>query len=1265
MKRFFLSVALCTSLLLVGLFFFLPSTGAQEQQNPLQGLLNLPAPPPPNPFYTPVFSERDEDFYSKKNPPADDAPIDDLMDYWNRQNNQAGQLSYKAKLSEKALKRLLNEIEKKPERLTEFLNVLDESEEAAQFVKQLYDRENSARKFDPSWRSSVKRWLTYHSPYFSDELYNTARQAGDTKEYVTNQEEVLALARVDWEKAKPLLDRMLSDSTQPVSQTLARWAYYKHAVATNDSFGIDKYRRELQETVENKSLQPGNRDLAMDALVSEGDFAGRDEWYFSLLEDETLYELRVGGQVYTGLTTLINVSEPDKYLDRMVELAASGNPAVRNAAVRNLTTMLNNKNAAKIVRALLPWLENPRWAKQVGGERQRLVSALRTVAIPESVPGLIAMLNEKETSQQVTNSMSNLNAAAVNRAYNSANVSGNMTRTVDFYPFRSEAIAALEKQRSPQAASALRQVLGLVEPWERQTVVRAILASSGFSITEQIEAMEKVAKDVGKMEQTVESADLTNTVASSETDEEYELKAPEMRVMTTNTPGIANSQILRREIDFNDIRYLLGTQMVNLEDPSEQLIKAVIDRIAFYDKRDPEMAAGLRRIIQNWKGTAVNALLLRDLKDGKSNAAAILKLLVLRKELREKQPDDVADIRSGKPAALGISACLLEQPEDSDAILSNAADEAKTALLACARLIRAPLAVPKVAALLKSPNKTLALAAERYLEAEDSPEARAQVLAIHPNEAKVLGARLSFSTGSTPAAFNLYGMSRELFITVDPKFARFPPYYFYGMTANEDLENRLQKEVKENQELLGVYAYANNFVRIYREKVVFSWEDDPARYRERELSADEFEALKNFLAAQRVDELPPFLSPCDSCESKELLMLGRAGGRRVFVRADPLPQFFVELESIFEEFRRQPARIRYYLEKDLPGMEILYADDNLKAETLWKNGEDFRLLIDDQTQRRENERAAQELEENATEETEATESEESETEEGRPETAEQRKRRQQIERQSLFGSYAWYRFDKTKLVGAAAQPADVWFIPPVDGFAVQPTDKQWKARGTGVEIRADRDGLYKIARGQMTKIRDGDFYYNPVVTANGRWVIVSKYSDSEEEYGGATVRINLLTNKEYKIKTPEQDYGTPEPIAFLPALNKVVLFYSYGESEGGYDETERDGEFFLLDPETGVVSPVAGDAAPLLHQTFRPLQPLAGVADSVWTAIPDREKNATKFGVYNLRTLAFKPLLTIPKIAFNSMDTWVDEREGKIYFVYEGHLLALPLPKSR
>jgi hypothetical protein len=57
----------------------------------------------------------------------------------------------------------------------------------------------------------------------------------------------------------------------------------------------------------------------------------------------------------------------------MLELSKSSNAAVRSAAVRNLSTLLSDKNP-EVVEALLPWLENPKWARETNNERRLLVA---------------------------------------------------------------------------------------------------------------------------------------------------------------------------------------------------------------------------------------------------------------------------------------------------------------------------------------------------------------------------------------------------------------------------------------------------------------------------------------------------------------------------------------------------------------------------------------------------------------------------------------------------------------------------------------------------------------------------------------------------------------------------------------------------------------------------------------------------------------------------------------------------------------------------
>jgi hypothetical protein len=41
--------------------------------------------------------------------------------------------------------------------------------------------------------------------------------------------------------------------------------------------------------------------------------------------------------------------------------------------------------------------------------------------------------------------------------------------------------------------------------------------------------------------------------------------------------------------------------------------------------------------------------------------------------------------------------------------------------------------------------------------------------------------------------------------------------------------------------------------------------------------------------------------------------------------------------------RQPPAKLHYWLEKNIAGLEILFEDENLQAEAVWKIGDDFRF----------------------------------------------------------------------------------------------------------------------------------------------------------------------------------------------------------------------------------------------------------------------------------------------------------------------------------
>ena len=98
--------------------------------------------------------------------------------------------------------------------------------------------------------------------------------------------------------------------------------------------------------------------------------------------------------------------------------------------------------------------------------------------------------------------------------------------------------------------------------------------------------------------------------------------------------------------------------------------------------------------------------------------------------------------------------------------------------------------------------------------------------------------------------------------------------------------------------------------------------------------------------------------------------------------------------------------------------------------------------------------------------------------------------------------------------------------------------------------------------------------------------------------------------------------------------------------------------FGIFNRETGALIPAHGEIRPLLQQTYRALQPASNAFD-FWVAIPSESE--TVIGIYNTRVFTVRPVLKLPKITFDSMNMWVDEAGSKIYFVYQGHLLSVPI----
>lgn len=1211
MGRFFLA----SVLILVASVQFFSQTAKTDDL--LRQMIDLPAPAPSGEEDGGASKkDRPADFLSHKNIPPDDAPIEDLTDYWASQTGSPYTFNFTPKASDKTIERLLDYCDEHPEEVLKFLSSFPPKSEVAERVKTIYDKlmsDKDSSKYEVYELLQIREWLRHNSTFYLDELVRAAQKVKDTNEYISNEDQyaLRSLGRVDWNSASPIISRLESDSSNPFSQLMAKWVLYQHALDEKNSSDIDKYRRELQEIVEDKEAHWRKRDLAMDALVAGGSWEGRDEWYLSLLEDDTLLKIQENGN--TGLTTLVSSEPPEKWLEKMLEAVKSEKISVRSAAVRNLVSRYPNQK--EVAQALLPWLTNPNWAKSSNfNERVRYLTMLGEMDFPESVPGLIAVLTNEEDQ-------------------------------------RTNAARALTKYKDARAIPSLRIALAASKDIESRNIfINALIASGGFSDDELMNALEAYAELIS-------------------TDEGIERVSGQYRYTEDGEPQYKPLPL----------QTSIGMLVSNQTEPSEGLVLRAIERVKILRRTKPAVAKSLAEIMQKWQGRAIYIEMLRQIKTGEASIDVIISVLSNRKSFREQVPLEVSSMHGANGIARALGACLAEEEVNYLSILGQTDKNAQIALFGCARLLRAKLPLNEVGNFLKSNDKMLVLAAERYLEAEDSLAARNLVLANRPNQASILGARQAFFTGNK-VSYNSEMLS-SLFESVNGI-----GFWSQDSAVFNKSEQKLQKEMTEDANLTAIFgilpeaATGHQIIRVYKDRIVYTFYEDAARYRERVLTSKEYEDFYRFLIENNIDGLPGSNASCEECVASEFVMFGKNGGRRVFVGSTyNAPKPLAKLFERFDSFRKGDLKLRYLLAEKIKGLEVLFADDKFLVYSVWKKDNDLRFLVEDRAR-------GEEIEKSIVQQFEV----ESPTDEDVQKYELMGKRR----REMAFAHYAWRNLENGKLGQIVPQPAEAQFLRDETQVGELPeiaaSARAWQVRTKIGEIYAGNfyeGGLYRVVPGQApVKIKDGRFM-NPIVTADGKWVIVSKGGNDWDDPANA-VRINLQTGKEFPVAVPPADAFYP--FAFLASHNKVLLYRAKGVYEryrlaSENEETGGEGmetvevipslqgktnqkpnpspqtpEFYLLDANTGAVQLVKGDFRPLRQLTYRPLQPTANT-NEFWAAIYNSQTKITEIGRYNEKTFAFQPVKQIPDINLNSMDIWVDEKDGKIYFVYQGHLLALPL----
>jgi HEAT repeats len=621
-------------------------------------------------------------------PPADDAPIKELVAYWRRDHGANA-----PKPSDKVRRRLLEACEDHPELTPGLIRFLPETTDTHDRLYKLLLEEQDDNAY---LLFNLRHWLQHNSRYFRDDLIAAAR--GELADASSPGECLRSLARLDWEAARPIVEALASAGKAQMTP-VALSLLYERAQAVRDSTQAEKYRAVLKAIVADRRSPEDARRTALLSLVS-ADWNGQEDWVISLFADPTLSGLKedpgdfagrskdkseeksekaeIGENIGVAPDILFSllVTYPERWFPVIINLVGHNQRTVHRTAVKLLARYLDPKSVdeklkKEIAQRLAPWLTDPNWADAV--DRLGFLVSVVYVQAPELLPGLLWVLEYDENQN--------------NRAI---------------------AAEALAQYRDQRAIPALRRALEKEEDEDRrEKIVTALAECGGLTDDEMAVAIEAFAK-------------MVVTEAGAEEIDESKTNVSEKPLSLNVSVG----------------RILSESETIQA---TEGLAVRLIERAKSMRASQPAVA---RQILRNIEGVQLRVAeinLVERIGAGWADLDALTLALENRDSIQKSAGDELYGLIKQGGYAAGIAAAILSDEREQRETLKGHDAKAQLALLAGARYLRDKLPVELVSRLLNSMNRALAKAAESYLEVEDSAEARKLVLARHRGEAYILG----------------------------------------------------------------------------------------------------------------------------------------------------------------------------------------------------------------------------------------------------------------------------------------------------------------------------------------------------------------------------------------------------------------------------------------------------------------------------------------------------------------------------------------------
>ncbi len=1129
-------------------------------------------------------SESDDE---NSKPPADDAPIHELIAYWTlygfKEFDQTN-----AQPSDKVRQRFLDYLENRPWMAAQLAHYLPETPETYDRLYKVLSEDLDERDRS-NWQNVLRRKLMFNSSYFREDLLDEARYL--SKNSYPDYLVLRALADLDWDAAKPLVEDLIKAplSSQSVP---AQAMMYEQAVKANDGSLAESLRTQLKLVVANRSLG-SERQAALVALMGT-EWSGRDEWYVSLFADPSLSGVQIQERISaekpgaspkdarpkapqvsfdehdpaSNVLWIPMMADAEKLLPVVVGLIGNGNRVVHLAAVSALSAFLINKAEKEefrkqAARALLPWLSEPDWGGKF--ERWSFLESLTKLHLPESVPGLIWVLDYDDLPEN-----------------------------------RGLAADALRQYKNPQAIPALRRALNrTTDEYSRERLIVALAELGGIPDAEAATAIEAYARRM-----------LT---------EEGQAEIREAREGGSEKPL--------------PLPISIGAVFAENESAeiSDGLATLLFNRAKALKRTQPDLARKLVSIAQESNGIVADLHFVEHMAEGWVDVEALKLALESRAQLRKNVAGNLEELFNQGGYQTGLAAAILNEEDKLNRVLTGRDPLAQMALLAAARYTRAKLPVESVGKLLA--NASLTSAAESYLEVEDSAEARKLIWARHPGEARILGEGRD------------RGFNDQVFYAPHPPGAVVPE----GPQTLSKWEDRMRDEVRRPNGPEEIYAivpgqspgiYNSIIIRVGKTGAEISLHQAEGRRLWRKLDSSELQELKDLTSREEIENLGPEnpvglmqFYPHVAYLQFEYLRLTKDGGRRIMLsqlRREPKQgaTLHEQLSGLFYRLSKTGEyKLRYAMEDLIPGVEVLLADDKRPVISVCQESGQVRVQVAAE--------GPDSLSRNV----------------ASPNIS-------QYEWRALASGQLGAQVDDVPNCQSGNQLLSLpdWLRDLRIQTGLIPDHRArlgnvWFAQ-SGIE---NEYGIWKFEEGKApVKVVAGGFS-SLIVTPDGKWLVAHKIIESGDKFEQQVVRIQLATGREYPIAGTAA--STLFPVAYVAAHNKLLL------SQQQYQFREDGaGTFFLLDAETGAIQPVKGEFRPLTNLFARPLQP-TDKPHEFWAAIYDNKKKTTSVGRYDTRTFTFTPGTELPELRLTSENVWADATAGKLYFVYLGHLLRVPLTK--